>query len=124
MLFAFQTIPSSTAGAISGAGTSYASGAPAFTPVFSGVRVARSLVLCAVFCRSLFVLLSFFFCSLFFYDLRILITPFGYFKLFLKCFCMNLVCVVWLLYTVNLSRTDTFDINIAVPNIQAKLFRR
>ena len=29
-------------------------------PVFSGVRVARSLVFCVVFCRSLFVLLSFF----------------------------------------------------------------
>jgi hypothetical protein len=36
--------------------------------VFCGVRVARSLVFCVVFCRSLFVLLSFF-------DLRILITP-------------------------------------------------
>ena len=28
-------------------------------PVFSGVRVVLSLVLCLVFCRSLFVLLSF-----------------------------------------------------------------
>ena len=46
-------------------------------PVVSGVRVTRSLVLCVLFCRSLFVLLSFFFwplCSLSF-DLRILITP-------------------------------------------------
>ena len=46
-------------------------------PVFSGVRVTRSLVLCVMFCRSLFVLLYFFFwplCLLFF-DLRILITP-------------------------------------------------
>ena len=46
-------------------------------PVFSGVRVTRSLVLYVMFCRSLFVLLSFFFwplCCLFF-DLRILITP-------------------------------------------------
>jgi len=32
-----------------------------FNPVFSGVRVARSLVLCVMFCRSLYVLLSFFF---------------------------------------------------------------
>jgi hypothetical protein len=32
--------------------------------VFSGVRVARSLVLCVMFCRSLFVLLSLFFCPL------------------------------------------------------------
>jgi hypothetical protein len=55
-------------------------------PVFCGVRVARSLVLCVMFCRSLFVLLYFFFwplCCLSF-DLRILITPFGIFKLFLS----------------------------------------
>jgi hypothetical protein len=32
-------------GATSGAGTAYPSGAPEFTPVFSGVRVTRSLVL-------------------------------------------------------------------------------
>ena len=65
-------------------------------PVFSGVRVTRSLVLyvCFVvvvvwefyvrltywgfFCRSLFVLLYFFFwplCCLFFFDIRILIAP-------------------------------------------------
>jgi hypothetical protein len=31
------------------------------TPVFSGVHVARSLVFCVMFCRWLFVLLSFFF---------------------------------------------------------------
>ena len=40
---------------------------------FSGVRVARSLVFCVVFCGSLFVLLSFFFlslCGLYFFDLR------------------------------------------------------
>ena len=45
--------------------------------VFSGVRVARSLVLCVMFCRSLFVLLSLFFCPLCylsFLDLWILIT--------------------------------------------------
>jgi hypothetical protein len=48
-------------------------------PVFSGVRVTRSLVLyTCLFCRSLFVLLYFFFwplCCLFFFDIRILITP-------------------------------------------------
>ena len=45
---------------------------------FSVLRVTRSLVLCVMFCRSLFVLLSFFFwplCSLSFFDLLILITP-------------------------------------------------
>jgi hypothetical protein len=45
---------------------------------FSGVRVTRSLVfLCVMFCRSLFVLSSFFFWPLHclsFFDLRILIT--------------------------------------------------
>jgi hypothetical protein len=46
-------------------------------PVFSGVRVTWSLVLC-MFCRSLFVLLYFLFwqlCCLFFFDIHILITP-------------------------------------------------
>jgi hypothetical protein len=43
----------------------------------SGVRVTRSLVLCVIFCRLLFVLLSFFFWPLrclFFFYIRILIT--------------------------------------------------
>ena len=43
--------------------------------VFSGVRVTLSLVLSVMFCRSLFVLLSFFFrllCCLFFFDSQIL----------------------------------------------------
>ena len=48
-------------------------------PVFSGVRVTRSLVLCVCFvdCNLLFVLLSFFFWSLccLSSDLRILIIP-------------------------------------------------
>ena len=46
-------------------------------PVFNGVRVTRSLVSCVMFCRSLFVMLSFFFrplCCLSFH-LRFLITP-------------------------------------------------
>jgi hypothetical protein len=47
-------------------------------PVFNGGRVTRSLGFCVVFCRSLFVLLSFFFwslCCLSYLDIRILITP-------------------------------------------------
>ena len=47
-------------------------------PVFSGVRVTRSLVLCVCFVHRC---LSFFFwqsCSLFFFDLRILITSLAY----------------------------------------------
>ena len=46
--------------------------------VFSWVRVVQSLDFCVVFCRSLFVLLYFFFsplCCLSFFDIRILITP-------------------------------------------------
>ena len=45
-----------TMGATSGAGTAYPSGELEFIPVFSGIHVTRSLV-----CRSLFVLLYFFF---------------------------------------------------------------
>jgi hypothetical protein len=62
-----------TKNATSGAGTGYPSEIHEFTPIFSGVRVTRSLVLC-VFCRSLFVLF-WPLCCLFFFDLRILITP-------------------------------------------------
>ena len=46
--------------------------------VFSCVRVARPLVFCVVFSKSLFVLLSFFYWSYYclsFFDLRILIAP-------------------------------------------------
>ena len=56
---------------------------------FIGVRVTRSLVLCVMFCRSLFVLLSFSLWSLcclsffdFFYGFRL--SPFDIIKLFLK----------------------------------------
>jgi len=56
-------------------------------PVFSGVRVAWSFVFCVVFSRSMFVLISFFFCPLCclsFSDLRILINLIGIFKLFFQ----------------------------------------
>ena len=46
-------------GATSGVGTAYPSGAPEFTPVFSEVRVSRSLVLCVCFvdrCLSFFLI--------------------------------------------------------------------
>ena len=46
------------------------------TPVFSGVRVTRSLVLCACFVVSLFVRFSFRHCVVcLIFGLRILITP-------------------------------------------------
>ena len=43
-------------GATCGAENAYPSGALEFTPDFSGVHVAQSLVFCVVFCISLFVL--------------------------------------------------------------------
>jgi hypothetical protein len=82
---------SNTTGATSGTGTVFSSGTHEFTPVFSRVHVTRSLVLCVMFCRSLFVLLSFVFwplCCLFVFDLRILVTPFGIFNLFLAEYCL------------------------------------
>ena len=42
--------------ATGGAGTVYQNGVPEFILVFSGVRVTRSLVLCVMFCRLLFVI--------------------------------------------------------------------
>ena len=67
-----------TTSVTSGAGTSYLSGAPEFTPRFLVGFVLLDLQLYIyMFCRSLFVLLYFFawplFC-LFFFDIRILIT--------------------------------------------------
>ena len=48
---------SNKTGTTCGTGTAYHSGA---SQMFSGVRVARSLVFCVMFCKSLFVILSFF----------------------------------------------------------------
>ena len=68
---------SNTTGATSGAGTAYPSWTPGFIPSFRGIRVTRSLVLCVMFYRSLFVHLPFLFWPLYCLslDLRILITP-------------------------------------------------
>ena len=70
-----------TMGATSGAGTAYPSGAFDFTLVFCGVRVTRSLVFSAIFCRSLFVL---FLLAIALSVLRFADSdyPFGIFKLF------------------------------------------
>ena len=56
-------------------------------PVFSGLRVARPLVFCVIFCRSLFVALSFCdwpLCCLPFFDLRLLTTPLVFSIVFLE----------------------------------------
>ena len=52
----FMSFNGNSTGVTCESGTASHSGAPEFTPVFDGVRVARSLVLCVMFCRSLFVL--------------------------------------------------------------------
>jgi hypothetical protein len=62
----------------SGAGHDYHSRASEFTPVLSWVRVALSFAFFVMFCRSLYVRLSFFFIFGYRYclsfDLRVLIT--------------------------------------------------
>ena len=63
-----------TTGATCGAGTAYL---PEHIG-FSGVRVAESLISCAICCRCLLILLYFSFwplCCPFFFDLRLRITP-------------------------------------------------
>jgi len=67
----------STTGVTRGEGTAYISGALKFTHVCGGDRVAQSLVFCIAFCISLFVVLSFFFWTLYYlsFALRLLITP-------------------------------------------------
>ena len=65
-----------TTGATSGAGNAYPSGAPDFTPSFQWGS-CYSIFIC-MFCKLLFVLLSFFFwplCCLFIFDIWIMIAP-------------------------------------------------
>jgi hypothetical protein len=76
---------SNTTGATSGAGTVYPSREAEFTPVFSGVRVTPSLIIFAMFCRSLFVLLVIVLSVLRFTDSD---YPFGIFKLFIQTLLM------------------------------------
>ena len=67
-----------TTGATSGAGTANPSGALEFTSGFMWGSCYPIFSFICMFCRSLFVLLSFFICPLcclFFFDIRILITP-------------------------------------------------
>jgi hypothetical protein len=65
---------------------------PSSPTVLSRFCVAQSLVVCVMFCRPLFLLLSFFFwhCLLFF-DLRIRITPFTTSTFFSTC--LQTICV-------------------------------
>ena len=62
-------------------GTAYPSGASEFTPGFQWGSCYAIFSFICMFCRSLFVLLYFFFwplCCLFFFDIRILITSLWY----------------------------------------------
>ena len=65
-------------GVTSGAGTAYPSVAPEFTHDFQWGSCYSIFSFICMFCRSLFVLLYFFFgplCCLFFFYIQILITP-------------------------------------------------
>jgi len=66
-----------TTGATSETWTNFPSRTSDFTPSFYEVSVAQYLVFCVVLCRSLFVLLSFFFWPLYFlsFNILLLITP-------------------------------------------------
>ena len=70
-------------GVASGAGITYPSGAPDFTPVLTRTRVPRPLVLCVMLCKSFS---SFFFLAIVLSVLRFADSdyPFGIFKLFLN----------------------------------------
>jgi hypothetical protein len=58
--------------------------------VLKGVHVARSLIFCEVFCRSLFVLLSFFRLGIVLSVVQLTYSsyPFGTFKLFSDCYAI------------------------------------
>ena len=76
----------------------YVHSAPEIIPSFNGVRVARSLVFYVVFCRSLFVLLSFFF-----WPLHVLCMSF-----FVRCMASYYLFGI-LVFSFFLSQVCTFD---------------
>ena len=89
-----------TTGASNGAGTAYPFGVHEFITDFSGVRVTLSLVLCVMFYRPLFVLLSFLawpLCWLSFFDLRILLT-----HLLSITFCLGLCRSLFVLFAFSI----------------------
>ena len=96
--FSFSLLSTCATG---GAGTVYRSGVPEFTPCFSEVCVTRSLVLCVMFCRSLFVPLSFFLLAIVLSVLRFTDSDysFGIFKLFLVKICVCAYTSRFCMYT-------------------------
>ena len=86
-------------GIISGAGTAYPAGALEFTPCFLGGSCYSIFSFIWLFCC--FVLLYIFFwslCSLFFFDIRIMISRYGIFKLFLGLWCLSPLSIIFQLY--------------------------
>ena len=77
---------SNAMGATCGTGTANSSGdpgftffhAPQFTPVFNGVRVARSSVFCVMYCRLFFVLFWPLYCLSFFWLPLLVSSNFSY----------------------------------------------
>ena len=70
-------------------------------PVFTGVRVTRSLVLRECFCRSLFLLLPFFFwplCCLFFHIYRFWL-PLWYLQTLLSVIIVKHASKDWIIHT-------------------------
>ena len=81
-------LPLDILGATSEAGTTYPFEQPEFTLIFLvGLIFTRSLVWCVMFCRSLFVFLSIFFCHFVFCDLHILVVPLVSSNS--SCICLN-----------------------------------
>ena len=100
-------------GAISRTGTTYTCGAHEVTHGFSVVRFTRSLVLCLMFCRTLFAFLSIVLSVLKFAHSD---CPFGIFKLFILLFYYQyLIPTNWWPFNYGLPRrslTDNKAVNI------------
>jgi hypothetical protein len=76
-------------------------------PVFNGGPCYSIIRFICMFCRSLFVLLYFFFwplCCLFFFDIRILIAP----LVSSNSACQNHGCSIWTTVTVNGDHPGTY----------------
>jgi hypothetical protein len=86
-------------------------------PVFSGVRVTRSLVVCVYFVDCCLSLLYFFFwplCCLFFFDIRILITSLWYLQTLLVLCSFLCLCFV--------SRVQMLHVFLDCPLLIVPLF--
>jgi hypothetical protein len=97
--------------------TGFATG---FTPIFSVVRVTRSLVLCVCFVDRCLSFCTFSFwplCCLFFFDIQILITSLWYLQTLLTCRQFLQVKKKWSKKKLNLIVGQTININCALKDI-------